>query len=281
VIVPLALDLALSWMHPAAKDDQLVYVAATGYIYVYDATAKEQFPIGEIIPYNVNAFNLYVDGSKDLYVNGGSTILGYHRGASEPFTSYEDPNMGMISLCGTGDGTLFAPDGPLRYGAPSDTIEVFQKGHKRPVKTLYEYNATIQIGNCTADANGDVFVAYYGYDGEAIDEFPAGSDYPVTLQTLGNYADYALALDAQLDLILGAEGSLQVIAPPYTGPPIRTFGTTYGSFAFDGSGKHLWSTEEGGYAAEYDYAKGRQIWYTASLSSPGSLYLAVSPQLTP
>jgi hypothetical protein len=159
-------------------------------------------------------------------------------------------------------------------------------GTKRyPVGYLFEYNSTAGLQNCVADSTGDVFVSYQTAAGTGIDEFPSGSTTPVTLQTFPVYHPVFLALDAQRNLLVlfgnyYAGQAMQVFAPPYTGSAVRSFGTSYGSMAFDGTGKHLWTV---GFqdAAEFDYKNGREMWYTAETGNDAGTSLAVSPQLTP
>jgi hypothetical protein len=293
-MIPFALAFGLaswaapgvSWLHAPPKSHQLVYLTVPSGIDIYDATAHEQFPVGQIIPPNDGGGGeMYVDDDEDLYLSDGG-ILGYHRGALLPFVHYVDPNMYVGAICGTGTGTLFAIDGPTKGYAPADTVEIYQPGHRRPIQTLYDANASGDLQNCAADSSGDLFVSYSMYfRGVGIDEFPAGSTNPVILQTFATGTVDYLALDAERNLLVsqwnnGRSAPFQVFAPPYNGAPIRTFGESQGSLAFDGSGKKLWTVgfED---AVEFDYASGHEKWYTAEVGSGDYFLLAVSPQLTP
>jgi hypothetical protein len=279
----LALGFATGpWMRSAPKNHELVYVSFLGVVDVYDATARDQYPIGQLVgPGGAALGALYVDAHENLFVASDTDIWGYHRGDLEPFEHLTD-TLPVIALCGTGAGTLFATDGP-RFGPPADTIEVYPPRHHKPAQTLYDYNA-LSIGQCTADSSGDVFVGYENFaDAIAVDEFPSGSVTPVTLQTFSQSYYGIPALDAERNLVLASAYQspvFQVYAPPYTGSPVRSFGSGSGSLAFDGTGKHVWSLGTQN-AVEFDYASGKPIWYTAELNGNSNLQLAVSPQLTP
>lgn len=204
----------------ASRDSNSVgfYDAQTG-------TPGSQITQGVSSPYGA-AF----DPSGNLYVTNAGTnqVTEYAPGATSP----------TVTFSGIGDpwGIAVAPDGTLAvaiFGSPA-SILVYPANSQTPSETLSDSNVQHYFG-VAIDASDDVFASYELNSGGGncgVEEFVAGSTTPVVLPATPPGCAYALGIDNSGNLIVSAQGEIDVFAPGASMPSTRIgqglFGLSFG-----------------------------------------------------
>jgi len=196
-----------------------------GFINIYKENGKNQQPVGKLTSTLVSPQGMAVDAKHNLWVanTNAFTVVAFHRGATTPFTTLNDPNYYPISVAVNSHGTVYAANAQSSTGSPGN-VTVWKAGSTNPTATLTYPNFSVVIGVGVDHAN-NVYVSYVPTSGPpTVVEFPAGSKtgQPLGIQDAG-LGD--MSFDASENLLMETQSnSLGIWAPPYTSGPARTIG---------------------------------------------------------
>jgi sugar lactone lactonase YvrE len=212
-----------------------------GSVYIYAQSGHKQKPIGSLTGLAL-PMGLAVDGNGDLYVADevpSGEVLVFHQGETSPYKILTDTRF-PVGVAVDSEYTVYVTE------QGTNTIVLYENGSTLPTSTL---TANTYVQSIAVDNVGDVFVAsLYG-----IEEFPAGSTTPQTLQF--KYSNpFGIALDASQNLVVANNygASIEVIAPPYDGAPIKQFTTKGEAFglALSADDSALWFSDHDGRNSE-------------------------------
>jgi hypothetical protein len=156
----------------------------------------------------------WVDKSGNLYVAnvGAKNVTEYKPGSSSPSCTYDAGLVDPINVTTDAKGDVFVVDFN-DFNAPGSVDEF-----KQCTDTVsQQYSIPKGPEGVAVDSKGDIFVSFFNANfAGAFEEFPKGKTTPKALSaTVGSPA--GLILDKKGDLIADdQEGSIDVIAPPYT-----------------------------------------------------------------
>jgi hypothetical protein len=155
------------WLEAGSHPGSLIYVAARNQIVIFPENGYETKQIGAITEGVNNAYGLYVDGSRNLYVANSGSITAYHPGALSPYVTYKDP-AGAMYVVKNQSGWLYAANG-------DGTVSEYLPGHTSPSRTLQTPGT--EADGINVDDAGNVYVAYRDQSGMgSIKKFQANSN---------------------------------------------------------------------------------------------------------
>jgi DNA-binding beta-propeller fold protein YncE len=262
----------------------LLYISAQtlGTVEIYLQNGRQQKPIGRITGLDAPS-GLAVDRHHNLWVNslGSNTILGFHRGATTPFTTLRAPSGFGIAVDATDN--VYAPD------LNSNAIYVYAKGATKPTKVLVSHKMTLMY-YVAVDANGDVFCSG-GWDVDSsntvypIEEFLAGSTRAIVLQE-DMEGTGGLSFAEKHSLVFDTNSTISVFSPPYNGTAFSTFSVKGAAepVAVSPPGKSLWlavAHKTRVAAEQYSLPDGGMLTSTASARLNPVRGIAVDPPIVP
>jgi len=154
------------WLNTVSQPGSLIYVAAGRQVLIFSESGFNRKQIGSITDGVRNAYGLYVDGSRNLYVANSSTITAYHPGTLNPYVVYKDP-AGPMYIVKNRSGWLYAAN-------HDGTVSEYLPGHTSPSRTLLTPGT--EADGINVDDASDVYVAYRDQTGMgSIKEFQANS----------------------------------------------------------------------------------------------------------
>jgi hypothetical protein len=195
-----------------AKVDKDVFVS-DGLSSVFLFANKTYKPAGSITGLDVPD-GITVDKAGNLYVANvnGKNVTEYAPGSSSPSCTYDAGMVDPINVAVDAKGDVFVSDFN-DLNAPGYVDEFKQCADK----IVQQYSITKGPEGIAIDSKGDIFVSFFNpsFNGGFI-EFPKGKTKGVDLSvTVGSPA--GLAIDKKGNLLADdQEGSIDVIAPPYT-----------------------------------------------------------------
>jgi hypothetical protein len=208
------------WFRKGRVKGSLIYVAAGNQVVIFPERGDNPAPVGAITDQVSNAYGLFVDGRRDLYVANDSTITAYRPGSVHPWIDYLDARRPLYVVVDH-SGRLYAAnqDGSVSEFAPR------QQEADRWLQT-----PGMEADGINLDAANDLYVAYRGKSGNgSIEEFPPNS---TKGRVLGMHLvqPQALQLDHSGNILVVETGTRQAIDvfPPGSKSPSQIVRVTLG-----------------------------------------------------
>lgn len=230
-------------MSPAAKTGGILYGSSYdgGFINLYSVKGNNQQVTGQLTDTLVSPQGMVVDRHHQLWVanTNASTIVGFKRGSTSPFTTLNDPGYYPVTVAVGNDGTVYAAN-VVSLSGPPGNVAVFANGSTNPTATL-TYSGFLLVLGLGIDANNNLYVSYQPSSGPAaVVEFPSGSQtaQPVPLSDI---SEGDITFDRQSDLVMeNGSGGLGVWTSPYSGGPARSIPAFGNEPTFDRKENKVW-----------------------------------------
>jgi DNA-binding beta-propeller fold protein YncE len=208
------------WFSKHRVKGSLIYVAASDQVVIFPERGNNPAPVGAITDQVSNAYGLFVDGRRDLYVANDSTITAYRPGSLHPWIVYFD-NYRPLYVVLDHSGRLYAAnqDGSVSEFAP-----------RQPESDRRLLTPGTEADGINVDAADNLYVAYRGKSGNgSIEEFPPKSTKGHVLR-MHLVQPQALQLDRSGNILVVETGTRQAIDvfPPGSRSPSQIVRVTLG-----------------------------------------------------
>ncbi len=231
------------WISPAARRQGILYGASYdgGFINLYSSRGNDQHVIGQLTSGLVSPQGIVVDHRHRLWVanTNANNIVAFRRGATEPFTTLNDPGYYPVSVAVAPDGTVYAGN-VVGLSGPPGNVEVYARGSTTPTATLTYGDFELVLG-LGVDAAGDLFVSYVPPSGPpSVVEFAKGSQTGQPM-SISDTSDGDIVFDRANDLVMeDGQGTLGIWPAPWGGAPARTVPAFGNEPTFDRRENRVW-----------------------------------------
>ncbi|HEY1682797.1 MAG TPA: hypothetical protein VGF98_14220 [Candidatus Tumulicola sp.] len=209
----------LGWMQKGAPSS-VIYVAAGNRVMVYPENGSNPPAVGSITNHVANAWGLFVDGRRNLYVANNKSISAYHPRALTPFIVYSDPDRPMYVVLDHA-GRLYAAN-------HNGTVTEYPPHQTKPDRTLQ--TPGVEADGINLDTANNLYVAYRGGSTSgSIEEFAPNSTQGRILG-MQLVAPQGLQLDRAGNILVVETESKQVvdIFPPGSTSPSQVLSEDFG-----------------------------------------------------
>jgi hypothetical protein len=209
----------LGWLKKGTPQS-LIYVAAHGQVVLFPESGSNPAAVGAITDHVGDAWGLFVDGRRNLYVANKESITAYHPGTLHPFIIYADPHRPMYAVLDHA-GRLYAAN-------HNGTITEYPPHQTTPDRTLQ--TPGVEADGINLDAANNLYVAYRDQSGVgSIEEFAPNSTKGRILG-MQLIAPQGLQLDRAGNILVVETNSKQVvdIFPPGTTSPSQVLSVANG-----------------------------------------------------
>jgi hypothetical protein len=198
------------WLRNGAPQS-LIYVAAHDQVVLFPESGSNRAAVGAITDHVGDAWGLFVDGRRDLYVANGKSITAYRPGTLHPYIIYPDPHRPMYVVSDHA-GRLYAAN-------HNGTVTEYPAHQTQPDRTLQ--TPGVEADGINLDAADNLYVAYRDRSGVgSIEEFAPNSRKGRILG-MQLIAPQGLQLDRAGNILVVETNSKQVVdifAPGSTSP---------------------------------------------------------------